>query len=105
MTFRSLGFLAVTTTALLCQSGCTAIIARSRVAAAEDRLAAARRAGAEKRCPYEFTAARLYLEKARDEESRARYGAAAGFADESARLSEAAGREASVVGGATGEEE
>jgi hypothetical protein len=89
----------------LVQTGCTAIIARSRVAAAEESVLLAQRTGAEKRSPYEFTAARLHLEKAREEEAKARYGAAATLAAEAARQAEAARREAAAASALSGEEE
>jgi hypothetical protein len=105
MTLRSLGFLVAWMTSAIVQTGCTAIIARSRVAAAEEGVVLAQRAGAEKHSPYEFTAARLHLEKAREEESKARYGAAASLADESARLAESARQEAATASTLPGEEE
>jgi hypothetical protein len=105
MTLRSLGFLAAWISSALVQTGCTAIIARSRVSAAEEGVVLAQRAGAAKRSPYEFTAARLHLEKAREEESKARYGAAASLAVEAARLAELARKEAVTVSTLPGEEE
>ncbi|MFM2152678.1 MAG: hypothetical protein RL199_1113 [Pseudomonadota bacterium] len=105
MSSRSVGLLSAVAWLASTQAGCTAIISRSRVAAAEDRVLVARQAGAEKRCPYEFTAAGLYLEKAREEEARARYGAAAALADEAVRLAEAARVEAAASAGSTEEEE
>ena len=71
---------------VLSMAGCTAVIARSRVAAAGEALLLAGRAGAERSSPYEFTKARLSLEKAREEEDRGRYGPAADLAAEAERL-------------------
>jgi hypothetical protein len=107
MTRRSFGFLAAWMSAASLQTGCTAIIARSRVASAEEGVLLAERAGAENQSPYEYTAARLYLEKAREEESQARYGAAASLAAEAARLAETARHEAAQAArtpGATSDE-
>jgi hypothetical protein len=104
MTGRSFGFLAAWVSVSLLQSGCTALIARSRIASAEESVLLAGRAGAEKRSPYEFTAARLYVEKAREEEEQARYGAAAALADEAARFAETARHEAAAGEGAASEE-
>ena len=104
MTRQSVGILSVWVSLAFLQTGCTAIIARSRLASAEEGVVLAERAGAEKRSPYEYTSARLYLEKAREEESEARYGAAASLAAEASRFAEVARREAATAPGAIAEE-
>jgi hypothetical protein len=60
-------------------SGCGAVVARGRIIGAETAVAEATRAGADRKAVYQHTAAVLYLEKAREEESFARFGAAIRF--------------------------
>jgi hypothetical protein len=71
-------------------SGCTALVAKSRIIAAEAAVASARRAGAESRAAYEFTGAVLYLEKAKEEEAYSRFGSAFDFGGVSETLAEQA---------------
>jgi len=71
-------------------AGCGAVIARTRVVGAESAVAAAARAGAEKKAPYEYTSALLYLEKAREEENCGRFGPAIEFGGVSSRHAEQA---------------
>ena len=53
---------------VLAGTGCSAIWARTRIADAQSSIDEAQQAGAEKKAPYEYTSALLYLEKAREEE-------------------------------------
>lgn len=85
---RSIGYAMLA--ASLLSSGCGAVIARSRIVSAEGAIAAAGRAGAERKAPYEYTSALLYLEKAREEEAYARFGAAIEFGTLGAQLAEKA---------------
>jgi uncharacterized protein YceK len=71
-------------------SGCATIDASRSLAAAEVALEGARAAGAEKQAPYEYAAADLYFQKAREENGHARYGDAAEHAQRAATLAEAA---------------
>lgn len=74
----------------LAQTGCGAMVARARIVGAETAVAAAKRADAERKAPYEYTSALLYLEKAREEEAYARFGAAIEFGGLSESLAEKA---------------
>ena len=64
--------LAVAAVTLL--TGCGAMVARARIVGAETAVGAARRAQAETKAIYEYTAATIYLEKAREEEAYGRFG-------------------------------
>lgn len=70
--------------------GCSAAVARAKVLQAETSLGAAQRAGAEERAPYEYTAAVLYLEKARELEAYARFGPSREFGALSEKMAESA---------------
>lgn len=71
-------------------SGCTALVAKSRLLGAETALAAAKRAGAEQKAVYEYTSAVLYLEKAREQESYSRFGPAFDYGALSEKFAEQA---------------
>lgn len=71
-------------------TGCGSFIARTKIVAATTAVGAARRADAEKKSPYEFTSAVLYLEKAREEEAYGRYGAAIEFGGQAETLADRA---------------
>jgi Domain of unknown function (DUF4398) len=68
---------------LLALAGCGPIGARGVIREAETAVVRARAAGGERFAPYETTAAELYLQKARDEQGRAQYGAAQELARQS----------------------
>lgn len=53
---------------------------------AEVQVQAARTAGAEKLAPYDFTAAQLYLHKAREEVGYSAYGEAMEFAEKASKF-------------------
>lgn len=60
--------------------GCGPLVGGVEIVNAKDALQAARDAGAEAAARYEYTAARTYLTKAREEYSYSDYGAAKTFA-------------------------
>jgi hypothetical protein len=64
--------------------------ATRQLVAAEVALEGARSAGAERQAAYEYTAADAYYQKAREENARARYGAAAEHARKATILAEEA---------------
>jgi Domain of unknown function (DUF4398) len=64
-------------------AGCGPIGARGVIREAETAVVRARAAGGERFAPYETAAAQLYLEKAREEQGRAQYGAAQDLAKQS----------------------
>jgi hypothetical protein len=68
---------------LLLLAGCGPIGARGVIREAETAVVRARAAGGERFAPYETAAAQLYLEKAREEQGRAQYGAAQDLAKQS----------------------
>ncbi len=72
--------------AALLSSGCSALIARTKIVSAESALAEAKQAGAAEKSVYEYTGAELYLEKAREEEAYGRYGPAIDFGDTAEKL-------------------
>ncbi|MBU8898384.1 hypothetical protein DRW03_33410 [Corallococcus sp. H22C18031201] len=67
---------------------------------AEVQIQAARTAGAEKEAPYEWTAANLYLQKAREEVGYSDYQAGVDFAVKAARFANEA-REKSMAAAGT----
>ena len=93
---RSILALAVVLVALT-GTGCGAFIARTKIVGAQSAVAAARRADAEKKSPYEFTSALLYLEKAREEEAYGRFGAAIQFGRQAEQLADKAKLNAATV--------
>lgn len=70
--------------------GCGPVRSSSALADARDRLEAARQVGAEKRAPYEWTAATLYLRQAREEMGRSQYEYATAFARKASSYAEKA---------------
>jgi len=64
-------------------AGCGPIGARGVIREAESAVVRARAAGGDRFAPYETAAAQLYLEKAREEQGRAQYGAAQELAKQS----------------------
>lgn len=72
---------------LLALAGCAPIGAHSVIREAETALVRARAAGAERFAPYQTASAELYLEKAREEQGRAQYGAAKDLARQSVDFS------------------
>lgn len=81
---------AILMASLASTTGCTALVAKSRIMAAEAALASARRAGAESKAVYEYTGAVIYLEKAREEEAYSRFGPAFEYGGLSEKLAEQA---------------
>lgn len=59
---------------------CGPVRSSASLTEANEQLQAARQAGAEKRAPYEWTAATLYLHQAREEMGRSQYEYAVDFA-------------------------
>lgn len=70
---------------LLAASACGAVQSTAGLIDADRQLQAAREAGAESRAPYEWTAATLYLQKAREEVGHSDYDVAAQFARKAAQ--------------------
>jgi hypothetical protein len=75
--------------------GCATIDSSRSLVAAEVALEGARAAGAEKQAPYEYAAADLYYQKAREENGHGRYGDAVEHAAQAAKLAEQARTKAS----------
>ncbi|HYO55721.1 DUF4398 domain-containing protein [Archangium sp.] len=67
-------------------AGCGPVRSTSHLLDAEVQIQAARTAGAEKLAPYEWTAANLYIRKAREEVSYSDYQAGVDFAEKAARF-------------------
>jgi hypothetical protein len=67
-------------------AGCGPVKSTSHLLDAEVQIQAARTAGAEKFAPYEWTAANLYIRKAREEVSYSDYQAGVDFAEKAARF-------------------
>jgi hypothetical protein len=76
--------------ALALLTGCATIDSARSLADAEVALEGARIAGAEKQAPYEYAAADLYYQKAREENGRARYADAVDHANQARKLAEEA---------------
>ena len=74
----------------LVAAGCGPVRATSVIGDAEAAVARARAVGGEKAAPYEVVSAELYLAKAREQQGRAQYGAAADLARQSLRFAEEA---------------
>ncbi len=66
---------------LAASGGCGTVRSTAGIIGAEAQITAARTAGAARHAPFEFSAAELYLSKAREEQSYAELLAAADFAD------------------------
>jgi hypothetical protein len=71
-------------------SGCGAFIARTKIVGAQTAVASAQLAESDKKSPYEYTGALLYLEKAREEEAYGRFGAAIEFGGKAEELADKA---------------
>lgn len=69
--------------------GC-AVRATSAILAAEEQIRSAETAGAATRAPYEYTLARSYLEKAKEETGSSDYGVAEALAQRAGSFAEAA---------------
>ncbi len=80
--------------ALLATAGCGPIQSTSALIDADVQLEAARAAGAETQATYEYTAARVYLEKARETQGRSQYEASTRFAQKAATLARTAQQKA-----------
>jgi hypothetical protein len=65
--------------------GCGPVQSTASLLDAKAQLESARAAGAEKYAPYEWTAAQLYLHKAREEAGRSVYQKAIDFADKASQ--------------------
>ncbi|WP_257455427.1 DUF4398 domain-containing protein [Archangium lipolyticum] len=83
-------------------AGCGPVRSTSHLLDAEVQIQAARTAGAEKLAPYEWTAANLYIHKAREEVSYSDYQAGVDFAEKAARFAAEARQRA--MANANGEE-
>jgi len=78
-------------------SGCGPVKSTSNLLDAEVQIQAARTAGAEKLAPYEWTAANLYIHKAREEVSFSDYQAGVDFAEKASRFANEAREKALAV--------
>jgi hypothetical protein len=78
-------------------SGCGPIKSTSHLLDAEVQIQAARTAGAEKLAPYEWTAANLYIHKAREEVGYSDYQSGVDFAEKAARFATEAREKALAV--------
>ncbi len=67
-------------------AGCGPVRSTANILDAEVQIQAARTAGAEKKAPYEWTAANLYIEKAREEVGYSDYQAGVNFAVKASKL-------------------
>lgn len=83
-------------------AGCGPVKSTSHLLDAEVQIQAARTAGAPKLAPYEWTAANLYIHKAREEVSYSDYQAGVDFAEKAARFAAEAREKA--MANASGEE-
>lgn len=73
-------------TCVVAVSACGPVQSTAYLLDADVALEAARTAGAEKNAPYEFTAARLYLTKAREEVGYSDFEVAVDFAKKASRF-------------------
>ncbi len=83
-------------------AGCGPVKSTSNLLDAEVQIQAARTAGAERLAPYEWTAANLYIRKAREEVGYSDYQAGVDFAEKAARY--AAEARAKAMANANAEE-
>lgn len=81
-------------------AGCGPLKSTSHLLDAEVQIQAARTAGAEKLAPYEWTAANLYIHKAREEVSYSDYQAGVDFAEKASRYANEAREKAIAVANA-----
>ncbi len=75
-------------------AGCGPLRSTTNLLDAEVQIQAARTAGAEKLAPYEWTAANLYIRKAREEVSYSDYQAGVDFAEKASRFANQAREQA-----------
>lgn len=85
-------------------AGCGPLKSTTNLLDAEVQIQAARTAGAEKLAPYEWTAANLYIRKAREEVSYSDYQAGVDFAEKAARFATEARAKAMANANANGED-
>ena len=78
-------------------AGCGPLKSTSHLLDAEVQIQAARTAGAEKLAPYEWTAANLYIHKAREEVSFSDYQAGVDFSVKASRFANEAREKAMAV--------
>jgi len=76
---------------------CSPISASKAISRADESLKAAQAIGGEAKCPYEFKAATLALEYAKDREGTSDFEAAIEFAKKARELAEEASRKASLI--------
>lgn len=81
-------------------AGCGPLKSTSHLLDAEVQIQAARTAGAEKLAPYEWTAANLYIHKAREEVSYSDYQSGVDFAEKASRYANEAREKAIAVANA-----
>jgi len=77
--------------------GCGPVQSTAYLLDAEAQLESARSAGAEKYAPYEWTAAQLYLHKAREEVGKSAYQEAIDFADKASKYASRARAAAQIA--------
>lgn len=80
--------------------GCGPVKSTANILDAEVQIQAARTAGAEKEAPYEWTAANLYLQKAREEVGYSDYQAGVDFAVKASRFANEAREKSMAAAGA-----
>ena len=78
-------------------AGCGPVKSTAHLLDAEVQIQAARTAGAEKLAPYEWTAANLYIRKAREEVGYSDFQAGVDFAEKAARYAAEAREKAMAV--------
>jgi hypothetical protein len=81
-------------------AGCGPVRSTANILDAEVQIQAARTAGAEKEAPYEWTAANLYIHKAREEVAYSDYQAGVNFAVKASKFANEA-REKSMASAGT----
>ena len=80
-------------------AGCGPVKSTSHLLDAEVQIQAARTAGAEKEAPYEWTAANLYIHKAREEVAYSDYQAGVNFAVKASKFANEAREKAMATAG------
>ncbi|MBN1209295.1 MAG: DUF4398 domain-containing protein [Myxococcaceae bacterium] len=80
-------------------AGCGPVRSTANILDAEVQIQAARTAGAEKLAPYEWTAANLYIHKAREEVSYSDYQAGVDFAVKASKYANEARKRAMEAAG------
>lgn len=95
--------LSVLVAAVSLLAACGPVKSTSNLLDAEVQIQAARTAGAEKLAPYEWTAANLYLHKAREEVGYSDYQAGVDFAVKASRFANEA-REKAMAAAAEGQD-